>query len=113
MDDQRSLDSQRPINAARARLAIALAKQGKQYDARKTIEPAIAFYELPAVQKSDSVILKAERANVLYAAALGTPENKSALLAQALQLIDGLPAEVKARRSNARLRADVMGQMGQ
>ncbi len=111
-DDQRSLDRQREINAARARLAIALAKQGKQYDARKTIEPAIAFYEHPAVQKSDGVMLKAERAKVLYAAALGTPENKSALLAQALQLIDGLPAEVKAIRSNARLRTDVVGQMG-
>jgi tetratricopeptide (TPR) repeat protein len=106
-----SLDDQRGLNAARARLAIALAKQGKQYDAYKTIEPAIAFYQFPAVQKSDGVILKAERAGVLYAAALAKPENKKALLTQAAQLMDGLPAEIRALRWVTKQRADIAAEM--
>jgi tetratricopeptide (TPR) repeat protein len=110
-DDQRALDRQREINAARARFAIALAKFGKQYDAQKIIEPAVAFYALPAVQKSDGVLLRAERANVLYAAALAKPENKKALLTQAAQLMDGLPAEVKASRRIAKLRAEISAEL--
>ncbi|MBC7623843.1 MAG: hypothetical protein H7232_10690, partial [Aeromicrobium sp.] len=106
-----SLDDQRALNIARARLAIALAKQGKQYDAYKTIEPAIAFYQLPAVQKSDGVMLKAERARVLYAAALAKPENKKALLTQAAQLMDGLPAAVRALRNETQLRAEIAAEM--
>ena len=110
-DDQRSPGYQRTISGARTRLAVALAKQGKQYDAQKVIEPALAFYASPAVQKSDGVLLKAERANVLYAAALAKPENKKALLTQAAQLLDGLPAEVRAFWRVARGRADITAEM--
>ena len=106
-----SLDDQRANNAARARLAIALAKQSKQYDARKTIEPAIAFYDLPAVQRSDGVILRAERAKVLYAAALAKPESKKVLLTQALQLVDSLPAEVRVTKSVVQQRAEIAAEM--
>ncbi len=110
-DTRASLDDQSGLNAARARLAIALANGGKLYDANNTIQPVLAFFQLPAVQKSDGVILKAEKAKVLYAGALAKPENKKAKLSEALQLIDGLPAEVKALKSNVRLRAEVAREM--
>ena len=106
-----SLDDQRSINAVRTRLAIALAKQGKQYDASKTLEPVTAFYQLPAVQKSDGVILNADRARVLYAAALAKPENSRASLTQALQLLDGLPAEVRMLKRVVQLRAEIAAEM--
>ncbi len=110
-EDELSLGFRRTHNDARARFAIALAKHGKQYDAQKVIEPAVAFYALPAVQKSDGVLLRAERANVLYAAALAKPENKKALLTQAAQLMDGLPAEIKASRRLAKLRAEISAEL--
>ena len=110
-DNERGLAYQRTIIGARTRLAIALAKQGKQYDAAKVIEPAMTFAALPAVQKSEGVLLKADLANALYAAALAKPENKKALLTQAARLLDGLTADVKASKRWAKLRADVAAEM--
>ena len=108
---RQSLVDQRRINAVRTRLALALAKQGKQYDASKTLEPVTEFYQLPAVQKSDGVILKADRAKVLYAAALAKPENRRASLTQALQLLDSLPAEVRMLKYVVQLRAEIAAEM--
>ena len=108
---RQSLVDQRRINAVRTRLALALAKQGKQYDASKTLEPVTEFYQLPAVQKSDGVILKTDRAKVLYAAALAKPENRRASLTQALQLLDSLPAEVRMLKYVVQLRAEIAAEM--
>ena len=72
----------------------------------------LAFYQLPAVQKSDGVTLKGAHARALYAAALSRPAQKQALLAQALQTFDTMPAPMKALRDWAELRGDIVKEMG-
>ena len=106
-----SLSDQRGINGARTKLALALVRGGKQYDAANTIKPTLAFYQSPAVLKSDSMVMKGEYAEALLAAALAVqdkPAEKQALLAKALQTFDAMPAEVKALKSFARVRAEIV-----
>ena len=107
-----TLAEQRDISVARAHLALALARSGKQVDAANAIKPALAFYQLPAVQKSDGVLLKGDHAEALLAAALASPNatDKKALLAQALQRFDAMPAEAKALKDYAQIRADIVGE---
>ena len=55
--------------------------------------------------------LKGEYAEALLAAALAVPDKpaeKQALLAKALQTFDAMPAEVKALKSFARVRAEIV-----
>ena len=93
---------------------MALARSGKQVDAANAIKPALAFYQLPAVQKSDGVLLKGDHAMALLAAALASPNatDKKALLAQALQRFDAMPAEAKALKDYAQIRADIVREQG-
>ena len=102
------LSDQRDINSARADLAMALARSGKQYDAGNTIKPALAFFQLPAIQKSDAVTLKLDYAQALLAAALSNPAEKQTLLAQALQTFDTLPVQMKLLKSYVRLRENIV-----
>jgi len=111
-DERPSLEQQRGIHVARTRLAIALARQAKVYDASNTLKPVLAFYQLPAVQKSDAVTLKGDYAEALFAAALSTPAEKQALLARALQSFDAMPAQMKAQKSNVRIREDIVLEQG-
>ena len=107
-DEKPSLSLQRDTYNARINLALALSRGGKQYDAGNTIKPVLAFYQLPAIQKSDAVTLKADYAEALLAAALANPEQKNALLAQALQTFDTMPAEMKALKNFARIRDEIV-----
>ena len=68
----------------------------------------LAFYQLPAIQKSDAVTLKGDYAEALLAAALSNPAEKQALLAQALQTFDTMPAQMKALKNYARIREAIV-----
>ena len=108
--DSNTLALQSEISVVRSHLALALARGGQTNDAISVIEPALAFYLLPAVQKSDGVFLKGDHAMALLAAALASPNatDKKALLAQALQRFDAMPAEAKALKDYAQIRADIV-----
>lgn len=107
-DQRASLAAPRDINTGRTELAMALARGGKQYDAANTIKPALAFFKLPAIQKSDAMSLKADYAQALLAAALSNPIEKQTLLAQALQTFDSMPAQMKMLKNYARIREEIV-----
>ena len=107
-DERQSLAEQRDAHNARTRLAIALARQAKYYDANNTLKPVLAFYQLPAVQKSDAVTLKGDYAEALFASALASPTEKAARLAEALRTFDAMPAQVKALKLYAQVREDIV-----
>ncbi len=111
-DAEPSLSNQRDASVARTRLALALARQTKLYDAHNTIRPALAFFRLPAVQRSDDVTLKHDYAYALLAAAVANPADKSALLAEALRTFEAMPAQMKAQKTFARLREDIVREQG-
>ena len=106
-----SLSDQRDISVAGAKLALALARGGKLYDAANTIKPVLAFFQTPGILKSDAVTLKGDNAEALLAAALAVqekPAEKQALLTQALQSVDAMPAAMKALKSYARVREEIV-----
>ncbi len=107
-DQRQSLATERDANVARTRLALALARQAKLYDANNTLKPALAFFQLPAVQKSDAVTLKGDYAEALFAAALANPAEKSARLAEALRTFDSMPAQMKTLKDYARIREEIL-----
>ena len=111
-DQRQSLATERDAHLARTRLAIALARQAKLYDANNMLKPALVFFQLPAVQKSDAVTLKGDYAEALFAAALANPAEKSARLAEALRTFDSMPAQMKALKDYARIREEIAREQG-
>lgn len=100
-DKNPSLFDQRAAHGARVRLALALARQGKLAEANATLRPVLDFFALPAVRTSDSVLLNAEHARALFAAALANPSRRGELLAEARSLFDVLPADLRRLRNLA------------
>ena len=103
-----NLEDERGIQSARTRLAMALARQAKVDDANNVLKPVLAFYQLPAVQKSDAVTLKADYAEALFAAALLNPAEKQTLLVRALQSFDAMPPQLKVLKQFAQVRAEIV-----
>ena len=102
-----SLADQANINDARALLAIALARQGKQDEANTVLQPALAYYRLPVVQKSDDQTMKVRHARVLLAAALANPSDKARYLPEAAQRFDSMPLPLRRLKNFAMLRDEI------
>jgi hypothetical protein len=101
------LSDQRRTHEARVRLALALARQGKTAEGTEILRPALQFFELPAVRRSDSVLLRGLHARTLLAAALLTPASRSNLLARATQQLEAMPPIVQQLRDVVRLRGEI------
>jgi tetratricopeptide (TPR) repeat protein len=102
-----TLGDQRRTHEARVRLALALARQGKTAEGTEILRPALQFFELPAVRRSDSVLLRGLHARTLLAAALLTPASRSNLLARATQQLEAMPPIVQQLRDVVRLRGEI------
>lgn len=115
MNDSPSLNDLSSINDTRALLAIALSRQAKFDEALKAVAPALAFYRLPVLQKSDDETMKVFHARVLYAAALANgsnPSEKARYLAEAAQRFDAAPALLKRLKQFAMIREEIAAEMG-
>jgi len=102
-----TFSDQRRTHEARVRLALALARQGKAAEGTEILRPALQFFELPAVRRSDSVLLRGLHARTLLAAALLTPASRSNLLASATQQLEAMPPIVQQLRDVVRLRGEI------
>ncbi len=81
-------------------LAIALARVGRNDEARALAGPALAFQREFSARKTDEQWHKLSLALALLASAQSTPSKAGALLAEAQAALDSLPAEARgARRS--------------
>ncbi len=109
-----ALDKQATLNDTRALLALILARQGKRDEANKTLQPVLAFYRLPQVQKSDNGVLKAQYAYALLAAAVAAPNpsERTSLLAQAANTFDTMPPQLRRYRQHAIIREAIAREMG-
>ncbi len=109
--DNDSLRDGAEASQSRALLAIALARQGKVAEANQVLAPALAFYQLPAVFKSDDETLKVQHARALYAAALANPVEKSKYLGEAAQRFDLMPAPLKRLKNFVIVREEIAREM--
>ena len=107
-----SLADQSNIAEARARLATALARQGKQDEATTVLQPALAYYRLAVVQKSDDQTMKVGHARVLLAAALANPSDKARYLPEAAQRFDSMPTALRRLKNFAMVRDEIAREMG-
>jgi tetratricopeptide (TPR) repeat protein len=106
-----SLGDQAGINDTRALLAMTLARQDKREEAVKVLAPALAYYRLPVVQKSDDQTLKVYGARVLLAAALANPAERAKYLAEAAQRFDSMPPPLKRLKNFAMIREEIGREM--
>jgi tetratricopeptide (TPR) repeat protein len=94
-----------------ALLANALARQGKFEEASKVIQPALAYYRQPVVQKSDDETIKYYHSRVLLAAALANPAEKGKYLAEAVQRYDSMAPSLRRLKNFARVRDEIAREM--
>jgi hypothetical protein len=106
-----SLSEQANSHDVRALLAEAFARQGKFDEASKLIQPALAYYRLPLVLKSDDELVKYYQSRVLFAAALANPAEKAKYLAEAAQRFDAMPASLKRLKNYAQHRDKIALEM--
>ncbi len=94
------------IEASRERLvlAMAVARQNRQLEAWKIVEPELKFHREAAGPGSDDLYQRSMLARAQFAAALAAPQQAPILLAEAAAIIDGLPKEMSRRNSIAQLR---------
>ena len=92
------------IAEARSALAVALARQGRLAQARDEITPLREGLRQRGIPARDDPGARVAVALILFAAATATPLEGPALLDQASQAIDALPAEVRQRLTVQRLR---------
>ena len=105
-----SLGDQVGVHDARALLAIALARQGKFEEASKVIQPALTYFRLPLVVKSDDETVKFYHARVLLGAALANSTNaaeKNKYLTEAAQRYDSMPSSLRRLKNYARVREEM------
>ena len=76
-------------------LALALARQGKQAEARQRISPVVTFEEGLLARDHGDVWVPYELARALYAQSLADPRHRVARLARAAGLLDHLPIRVQ------------------
>ena len=107
-----SLNDQGVAHDTRALLAIALARQSKFEEAAKVIQPALAFYRLPVVQKTDDETMKYYHARVLHGAALANPAEKSKYLTEAAQRYDSMAPSLRRLKNFARVREEIAREAG-
>ena len=106
-DGELTLDQQIATHELRAKLALALARQGKRDEANKVLVPARAYFGLPQVLNSDNAFLKPNHARVLLAEALANPAERTALLARAVERLDAMPAALKRLKFAVRMRDEI------
>ena len=94
------------IEASRERilLSMALARQNRQPEAWKIVEPVLKFHRELAVRGSDDLYQLSMLARAQFAAALAFPHQAPSLLAEAAAIIDALPKEMSRRNSITQLR---------
>lgn len=96
----------------RVTLALAVARQGRNAEAAKLVDPEIRFHrELLAGGSEDFHFQHVALARALYAGALASPGEARALLAEAAAILDRLPGEMRRRRSIEDLRAWIGAEM--
>ena len=102
-----SLGDQVNLHETNALLAMTLARQGKLDEANKVIEPALAYFRLPQVQKSDDETMKYFHSRVLLGAALANPAGKNKYLTEAAQRYDSMPPSLRRLKNFARVREEI------
>ena len=107
-----SLFDQASIHDAHALLAMTLARQGKFEEANKVVAPALAYYRLPVVQKSDDETMKFYNARTLLAVALANPAEKNKYLTEAALRYDSMPPALRRLKNFARIRDEIAREMG-
>ena len=107
LNETPSLSDQAGIHDAHALLAIALARLGKFEEASKVIQPALAFYRLPVLQKADDETLKFFHARTLLGAALANPAEKNKYLTEAAQRYDSMPPSLRRLKNFTRIRDEI------
>lgn len=114
VNEASSLGDQVDVHEAHALLAMTLARQGKFDEAGKVIQPALAFYRLPLVVKSDDETMKYFQARVRLGAALANspnPVEKNKYLAEAAQRYDSMPPALRRLKNLARVREEIAQEM--
>jgi tetratricopeptide (TPR) repeat protein len=83
--------------------AAALARTGQLDEAHKTIEPALKFARELAPMAKEIPAFRRDMANVLYAAAIASPDQSRVLLAEAHKWFNAVSPELREMRTNAHL----------
>ncbi|MDH5263629.1 MAG: hypothetical protein OEX21_02645, partial [Betaproteobacteria bacterium] len=92
-------------------LATALARQGRLVDARQQLDPVLKLHRELRSRGSDNLVQHVLMAGALYAAALASPADAPARLAEAAAIIDAFPAEMKRRRTVSAVRELIAQEM--
>ncbi|MBV8495200.1 MAG: hypothetical protein JO361_00310, partial [Gammaproteobacteria bacterium] len=88
-------------------LAMAQARQGHLADAARTIAPVVTFERDLMTRNHGDAWVPVDLAGALYAQALADPGKKTASLAEAASLIDGLAPEMRSARDVQRWRTRI------
>ena len=100
-----TLEAQLDRAEQQALLAMILARQDKAAQAREVVAPALAQQRYLYSAGSEDVIQHEQLARTLYAAALASPSQAGALLAEATRVLDAAPKEMARRKAHQQLRA--------
>ncbi|HET7730557.1 MAG TPA: hypothetical protein VFK48_11040 [Usitatibacter sp.] len=88
--------------------AKALARLGRHREAEALLRPILAFHADARVQSSDDIGVQVQRAEAALATALIDGAQRVAKLAEALAIIERLPAEARRTRSVALVREEIV-----
>jgi hypothetical protein len=106
---KRTLQDERDAGDEIALAAAIAARQGRDAEARKLIEPVLKLHrELNARgADNDDQLQRSELAHALYVSALAGSPQRTAQLAEAAALLDRLPPEMRRMIEQTRLRAAI------
>ncbi len=93
---KRTLQDERDIGDENMLAAMIAARQGKEAEAQKIIEPVLKLHrELNARSDNEDQLQRIEFARALYVSALAGSSQKAAQLAEAAAILDRLPPELR------------------
>lgn len=97
---KRNLFEERDANDALMLAAMIAARMDRYAEAQQIIEPILKFHrDLFARKDNEDLNQHVQFASALYVSALAAPGQKTAQLAQAAAIIDGLPAAMRRQIS--------------
>jgi tetratricopeptide (TPR) repeat protein len=98
---ERTLQDQLDANDDLTLAALIAVRLERPAEAQRTIEPVVKFHRGLKTRDHDDLSQHVQLARALYVSALATPEQRTAELAEAASLIDGLPPMMRRQTSVA------------
>jgi len=103
----RSLRDELRLNELRTELAMCVARQGRLKEADELIQPVLGFHRKLQQRRVDDKVQQVLLSKALFASSLAAPHDRTAQLAEAATIMDGLSPEMKRWKAHALLRDEI------